>query len=323
MSRPRVGLWGLLRAALALQLIVAASASADIQTALPPPGNIPYSWGIFGNDGSRSPYTVNGYFTTAGAANGPIYTLNTPVLDIDPDKNEAGLVNGRENIGNLNFQYALWQGTRMNPAGTAVGAALFGGFNRTDLTDVNGNFAFLQIFRDNANPNWRVDGGGWFGKTNGTVSNLYNQNPGWNYAGTQYDYLDRPFDRVGTDPQETVSFETALVNYNPSFNGRRTEVILADFTWSFTWSQDPTTKAITLTGTAPTSQAAASATLINLYTMNNAPGLQGPPAQTLQNIGQGSCHAIDPAPEPASLTLIGIGALGCVGFARLRRKQAA
>lgn len=276
-----------------------ASASAAIQTALmAAPG---YSWSDYGVQGGH----VIDYRKPDGSAGGQIIPFTFDVFDNDPDPTETS----PEKIGNLDFQFLLWRGSGdndlTNNTVARVGAAIMGGFNLTDRNDVGMNFSFLQIFTDNANPNGVVDGGGFRGKVNGDIAG-WNQNPGHNYAGTQFDYFDNPFDP--STRNETVSFETALVCYSGS-----TVHILADFTWSFTSDGMGG-----VSGTSITSQASASNRLFNLY------GALLPPGGLLQNIGVGSCHDMFLVPEPSTLSMLCLGST-CLflGYARRVRKQAA
>jgi hypothetical protein len=245
----------------------------------------PFNWanafGIAGGDVKTEP--------------GGIIAYNVPVFDIDPDPNEVS----PEQIGNLDFQFMLWTASSAGPNGVTdtFGASIFGGFNLTDTDDAGTRFAFLQIYTDNSFPNGKVDGGGWQGKTNGDIPGYGFGNGNWNYAGTQYDYLDNPFDRSTRLPNngntETVSFETALDCYTDT----GTLSILSDFTWGFTVTNNNGN--YTLTGTGPAQQASASNSLINLYTNpNNPPGpSNGTPGLT-QNAGVGSCHVNATATQP-------------------------
>jgi hypothetical protein len=270
----------------------------------PPPA---FSWGDFGAGLNISNITVQQYRNTDGSAGGPIIVLNTHILDVDPDPHETDPLvpcfGGKqcEDIGISTFQYALWLGSTGGAGGAVnrVGAAFFGGFRLTDLDDVGMNFSFLQIFTDNANPAGTIDGGGFRGKVNGDIPG-FNANPanpaaGWNFAGNdvQFDYFDVPFDSSTT--VETVSFETALVNYEGNIAD-----ILAGFTWSFT-----SDGAGGVSGMSVTQQAAASNRLLGLYRAAN-------PLVTYQNVGEGSSHALVPEPTPFCLVggvliLLGLG----------------
>ena len=293
-----------LAAAMVSFVAFANGAFAGTQTSLP--ANAGYPWSNFNVGGGY----VTDYLKNDGSAGGTITTYTANVFDIDPDPNERDpLVNGKENIGSLTFQYVLYkeasggQGT----AADSLGAALFGGFHLTDTNDLNNRFAFLQIVNQVGGAGYpKVDGGGYRGKTNGDIPG-YVANPGnqagWNFAGTEFDYFDNPVRGLNTG--QTVNFETALVNYNAN-----TVVILADFTWSFTANGNNSS------GTAPTTQALASNTLINLYQAAN-------PNTTYLNIGAGSCHLIDAVPEPSTLLMLGIAGVVLAGYRGLRRRSVA
>lgn len=276
-------------------LLFGADAGAAIQTQLKAaPG---YNWGDFGVQGDW----VLDYRQPNGAAGGAVIPFAVDVSDIDPDPNEIS----PEKIGKLDFQFVLWRGNARDD-GTdntvrRVGAAIMGGFHKTDVDDLNRQFSFLQIYTDNANPNGVVDGGGYRGKVNGDIA-AWNQNPGHNYAGTEWDYFDNPYDPATR--AETVSFETALVCYDAT-----QVVILADFTWSFT-----SDGLGGVTGSAITAQNSASNKLMNLY------GALLPNGGTLSNIGVASCHAV---PEPTALLSAGVGFLGIGLVVRRRPARAA
>lgn len=287
--------------------VCAYQAGADpITTRLPAaPG---FSW--TGTFGVRGGY-VKQYRQLNGAAGGMVIPFTMNVFDNDPDPNEKDpLVNGMEKIGTLDFEFVLTQESQ-NAAGPVigVGAALFGGFDLTDLSDAGTRFSFLQTVSDTNTAN-HVDGGGFRGMVNDDIPG-YNGMPGWNYQGTQYDYFDNPF-RSSRSGMQTVSFETALDCYTPN-----NEVhVLADFTWSFTSDGRGD-----VTGTAPTAQKAASNALFNAYTNKMSPPGPQPAGNTpslLQNIGVGGCHDFATQfpnqppvprdiPEPAALLLLAAG----------------
>lgn len=197
--------------------------------------------------------------------------MNVPVYaevtgsDSDPTSWCAGHVSC-EQIGTMQFQYALWKGYQGSPTyGGRVGAAVMGGFQLTDPADTNGQFSFLQMYQDPWNPKGVVDGGGYFGKFNYLIPR-WTSNPhgyGWNYGANayQYQFWDVPFDFAPGSPPENVTFETVLVNYTGA-----SVTALADFTWSF----DTTTGL--LTGQQIAVQGGASQTLLTLYA-NSFPGV--------------------------------------------------
>jgi hypothetical protein len=292
----------LFRVAILLALLLGSVAFAATIKTLPAPGSLPYNLTNYGPIGRTQ--IITQYYNTNGTTNGAGPTnFNQPVFDNDPDPLEPPL----EQIGNVDFQYGLFRGTKADGTGTVVGAAILGGFHDTDTFDLGGNFSWLQIFTDNGDPNGKVDGGGFRGKVNGDI-NAYNANPGWGHDGTEYNYFDIPLDTLGQQGPESVQFETALVCYN----GDKTVHILFDFTWGFTWTANADGSLKSLTGNAPMSQASASKTLFDRYfTKDN--GLTGPDGNDtpnlLQNIGVGSCHDCNPAPEPSTVYLLGAGIL--------------
>lgn len=273
-ARTRVHLFTLIAISFAYPLATQAATKTGLGEAPP------FSWGAYAPGTGVAGITVQDYRNTDGTAGGGVINYNKTVWDNDPDPLEPPI----ENVGNISFQYLLYRGSTGGAGGATnrVGAALMGGFHLTDLDDLGVNFGFWQIYTDNAAPGGVIDGGGYQGKTNGQIP-AYNVDPGWNYAGTEYDYFDIPANTVASGA-ETVSFETALVCYNAT-----TVHVMADFTWSFT-----SDGLGGVTGTAPTEQAAASNMMMNLYSPLN-PGL-------MQNIGVGSCH--DLVPEPSTLLLI-------------------
>ena len=312
----------------ALWIFLAGTASGATITSLP--AATPFSWNIMGND-NRGVYTVTGYKDPATGNAGNVITYTRDIWDVDLDPNEpAGDtiqmrqtpfngVQPEEKIGTMTFQFALWTGhLTANPGDSidAVGAVIFGGFKQTDTNDLGGHFSFWQSFQDTTTTRgaWWVDGGPWNGKVNDTVSNRYNADPGWNFGGnaTQWDYLDRPFDRT-SDAPETINFETALICYDPA---TKWVVALADFIWGFTWAKDADGN-ITLTGMAPTEQSALSLNITGPYgATTEPPGARGGGPNFFQNIGVGSCHDCNPLPGPGTLVMVLAGAGGFIGFFR-------
>jgi hypothetical protein len=271
-----------------------ASAIAATQTTLKTQIQIPYSWGDYVAGANISGITVQGYNKTDGTAGGPIYVTNTHIFDNDPDPAEPPV----EDVGIATFQYVLWRGSTAGAAGATdrLGAAFLGGFDLTDLIDESPNWSFLQIYTDAAHAAGIIDGGGAHGKVNGDIPG-YNADPGWNFAGTAYDYFDVPFDTA--TKAETVAFETALVCYEGDHVHIR-----GDWKWSFTVDGLGG-----LTGMDVTSQAAASARLLGLYRAAN-------PAITYFDIGVGTCHV----PEPGTLGLLSLGFIG-LGLGSRRANQ--
>jgi hypothetical protein len=276
------------------------------------PTTPPFNWGTtFGLVGGF----VQEYLQLNGAGGGTVIPFTVDVFDNDPDPAEKDpLVNGKEKIGTLNFQFMLWRGSSAEGGAIdRVGASIFGGFNLTDLDDAGTRFSFLQTITGFATIPDGVDGGGFRGKFNDDIATgTYNSMPGWNYQGTQYDYLDNPFTSISTGPR-TISFETALDCYTDN----KQVHILADFTWGFT-----SDGAGGVTGVSPTAQNAASNSLFNNYFANTVPPGPSPAGNTpslMQNIGVGGCHdfaasVVQPPlpipkdiPEPPTLLLFGIG----------------
>lgn len=263
--------------------IVSTSAS---QIALP--ASPPYSWGTFGLGLVISPITVQQYVNLDGTAGGSVLNFSSPVY--------APTAGAPELIGTSNFEFALWKGSATGgAAGTTnrYGAVLFGGFDLT-AADVGTNFSFLQIYTDASSPTGTIDGGGYAGKVNSQIPR-YGSTPGWDFAGTQYDFFDVPFDQPG-NPNETVLFETALVSYTAN-----TVQILGDYTWSFTTGANGNPQSF-LTGTAVTQQALASTTLLNLYSNAN-------PGVTYLQIA---------VPEPASVVFFGVAIVSLMTRRRRR-----
>ncbi len=256
------------------------------------PAAPPFSWGSFGGGLTISPITAREYVSPGGVAGASVDTLALPVYarhvgapDGDPTL-PCDHGHRCEQIGNASFEFALWRGSQPGSslAINRVGAAIFGGFQLTDAAELGSNYSFLQIYSDAFSPAGTIDGGGYTGKVNGQIPR-YNANPGWNYGGSiyQYDFFDVPFDRVGQDPAEQVSFETALVNVDLLTS---TLTILADFTWSFTTAAGVSSNDF-LTGALIASAAAPSSGLLDLYS-SSFPGV------TYRN----GIVTIDSVPEP-------------------------
>jgi len=214
-----------------------------------------------------------------------------------------------EKLGNLSFQNVLWDGAGQPISSQTLsgGAITMGGFNLTDTAE-GGNYAFLQIYKDNAFPNGTIDGGSYYGKVNFDIPGYQGSPYGWNHLGTQYNFLDIPFDTVA-QPQGTVSFETALVQYSGN-----TINILADLIWSYTTgysinncvglSLNVTCFGVT-GGSQLSIQNTASPTLLNLY--NSA---YGPSGFVYNNLVTPA-----PVPLPAAVWLFG-SVLGFYGWLR-------
>ena len=303
---PRSGLSIVIATGLTIIAFGAQVGATELHLKDPPPPT--FSWGIFGPSGVES-ITAQDYRNTDGTAGGPIIVLNTHILDVDRDPNERDpLEGGKEDIGIATFQFALWRGSTMGAAGAidTVGAAFMGGFELTDLTDVGNKFSFLQIFTDNADPEGTIDGGGFRGKVNSDISSWHanpaDPTPGWNFDGnrTQFDYLDVPSDPLSKG-LETVSFETALVNYSEDHVD-----IIADFTWGFTSDGMGG-----VSGMQVAEQVSSSDLLLGHYRAK-FPGI------TYLNIGEGSSHGLV-VPEPAPIMLVPIGVFTLALYLRRRR----
>jgi hypothetical protein len=301
----------LLTAALSLAVFAAPAAASAAMTSLVNP---PFSWGAYGGGLGPSRINVSSYVTPAGGAGGVIQTVDVPIYAAasgPPDHDQTSVCTGHvrcEQIGTMQFQYALWKGSQQSVHINRVGAAVMGGFQLTDPTDTNGAFSFLQTYHDYYDPNGFIDGGGYFGKYNGLIPR-WSSNPngvGWNYGANafQYQFWDVPFDIVGISPPEVVSFETALVNYDPA--GAYVNV-LADFSWSFD------TRSGALTGQQITLASAASPSLLSLYAADYPTVRYA--SQILSPIA---------APEPAAWAMMLLGAAlagGALRGSRARRPR--
>jgi hypothetical protein len=269
-------------------VLAGGEAGATLVTTLPPPPPPNFDWNIFGDNLNVSGLTVTAYLKPDGTAGGKIITFDEPVMDPDPDPKEAS----PEKIGDLHFQFVLWSGVD----GKGVlggGAALFGGFQLTDINDAGHNYSFLQLITDN-NPT-RADFDQRFGFVN---SDFPGYDTKWNFPNTQYDYLDIPFEPA-LGGAINVSFETALICYSGN-----TAHVASDFGWSFAFDA-----AGGLTGTAPAAKAKATDTLLKTYG-DDFPGT------TYTN--DGSCHALANGtgiPEPPSWLLL-LGGLLTLWFTR-------
>ena len=164
-----------------------AAATVTTLTTLP----APFSWAYFGGALAIAQIHTVTFLAPAGSTTA-IQTVSTPVYaavagpsDGDPAFACTGGIRC-EQIGNLQFQYALWQGTYgRGSTPNRVGAVVFGGFQLTDPADVNGAFSFLQTYADSSAPTGTIDGGGFDGKVNGQIPG-WQSNPGalgggWNY----------------------------------------------------------------------------------------------------------------------------------------------
>ena len=257
------------------------------------------------------------YINTNGGPGGSVQNFYAPVYYADPtpgDTDLSSLCGGVacEKLGNLSFQNVLWDGAGNPPNATnlAGGAITLGGFNLTDSAE-GGNYAFLQIYTDNSAPGGVIDGGSYYGKVNADIPG-YNSSPyGWSPNGTQYNYLDIPYDVVNQS-QGVVSFETALVKYDAN-----TVYILADFTWGYTTGVSAnncsgvggsaTCFGVTA-GNQLTLQPTASQTLLNLYSAQYG---------AISYINQNAPAAI-PLPAPFGLFSTMMGCYLATG-ARARR----
>jgi len=257
----------MLRRSLAAIAIAAGLAIQAVASQSALPAAPTFTWGTFGSGLVISPITVQQYVNPDGSAGGSVFNFNAQVFELNPTPLPTDtLVNGLELIGNASFQFVLWKGSATGGVAGATnrfGAALFGGFNLT-ATDVGTNFSFLQIYTDATSTAGTIDGGGYRGKFNAEIPR-YGATPGWDFAGTQYDFFDVPFDLAG-NPSESVSFETALVSYTAN-----TVQILGDYTWNFTTGAGGNPQSF-LTGAPVAEQPAASATLLDLYGTAN-PGV--------------------------------------------------
>ena len=297
--------------AIAGALLIASPCAATVNSLTSLPAN--FSWSYFGGALAIAPIHAVNFITPPGAA-GAIQTISAPIYAADngpPDGDVQLFCNGSircEQIGNVQFQYAIWKGVAGHQSTpNRVGAILFGGFQLTDTTDINANFSFLQTYADNSAPAGVIDGGNYQGKVNTTIPG-YQSNPGaltggWNYTGNspQYQFFDVPYDFSPGSPLETVSFETALANTDPATG---TVTVLADFTWGFS----------TLTGLTRQPIAfgpATSPTLLSLYA-TAFPGVR---------YVDGILSPSGPVPEPAAWSLLLFGFLGT--GAGLRRRLAA
>jgi hypothetical protein len=244
--------------------------------------------------------TVQQYVNPDGSASGSVIDFSTPVYmaNLNPLPTDT-MVNGLELVGTSSFQFVLWKGSSAGVAGTTnrFGAALMGGLNLTDQTDAGTSFSFLQVYHDAANPNGTIDFAGAAGRVNSTVAPRFGGTPGWDFAGTQYDYFDVPYDLTGS-PNETVSFETALVSYTAN-----SVQILGDYTWSFTTGTNGNPQSF-VTGLSVQEQTAASDTLLALY------GAANPGIAYLQMAAA--------VPEPATPLLLAL-TLSCFLFRRRRQ----
>ncbi len=276
------------------------------------PATPPVGMATIGFGTGQSYEHIYSYITPSGGLNGSVQNFNIPVYYADPTPGDTDLNsvcnNGVpcENIGNLSFQNVLWDGagqpvSRTNLAG---GAITLGGFNLTDTAE-GGNYAFLQIYSDNAYPAGVIDGGNYYGKVNSEIPG-YNGSPyGWSYTNTQYNFLDIPYDVVNAS-QGTVSFETALVQYTTNSVN-----IISDFTWSYTTgysSNNCAGSVASLTcfgvvgGSQISQQNSASQTLLNLYS-------------TQYNTVTYNNLVTAPVPIPATLWLFG-SVIGFFGWFR-------
>ena len=218
---------------------------------------------------------IYSYITPSGGLNGAVQNFNVPVYYADPTPGDKDLTNvcGNgvpcEKLGNLSFQNVLWDGAGqpISSKNLSGGAITLGGFNLTDTAE-GGNYAFLQIYSDNANPNGVIDSGNYYGKVNYDIPGYNNSPFGWSYTNTQYNFLDIPYDVVNAS-QGKVSFETALVQYTAN-----TVNIIADFTWNYTTgyslnncSGSGATSACfgVVGGSQLTQQSSVSQNLLNLY----------------------------------------------------------
>lgn len=224
------------------------------------PTTFPFSWSEFVRGYYPGFFTVTNYWTAGGKANGPIYTTTTPIYDTEKGPDTASL----DTVGAATFQYVLWEGYARGRQ-HAFGAGFFGGFNLTDTKETT-NWSYIQIYKDTTTSRgkWAIDDSTSLpihprGRVNGEVTVNYGMNPGWKYPGTQYGFLDLPFD-LNRQPAETVSFETALVSYDAN-----SVTIRGDWTWSFTTAYDPIYQTEKLSGQPVIAQAQASSDLLNLY----------------------------------------------------------
>lgn len=283
----------MLRAKVVVAALAAAWASCAalgaVQTKLPDPPLPTFQWNAFGNFAGYANTVVKDYRNEAGTGAGPLYVVASDISIKCPDMAPISL-------GINNWQFCLWRGNSAgNAAGATnqVGAGFMGGFNLQNNDGNCLNYTYYQIYKDNANPNWVVDGGGINGKVNGNIPG-YNGNPnGWNFDGanTQYDYFDIPSNTQPAAAAESVMFETALVAYMGN-----TYSILASWMWSFT-----SDGAGGVSGSAPSLQAGgASNKMMDLYG-NLLPG-----GGTLQNVGYSSLCDCIPAPEGAVVLAFGM-----------------
>jgi hypothetical protein len=255
-----------------LALFFTQSSMAAI-TSLPATRQVGMSTASFGTGQTRQ--NMYNYADTNGGLTGTVQNLTATIYYADPTPGDTDLNytcgNGQacEQLGTISFQNVLWDGAGQpgNASNLSGGAITMGGFNLTDITE-GGNYAFIQIYKDNAEPNGIIDGGKYYGKANYDIPG-YNGFPnGWSQIGSQYNYLDIPYDTVNAS-QGQVSFETALVQYNAN-----TVNILADFTWSYTTglgtancfgvAAAATCFGVT-SGSHITLQASASQTMLDLY----------------------------------------------------------
>jgi len=299
-------------------VIAFASPASAVVTSLPSPV---FGWGQFGGGLSISNITVQQYVTPSGAPSGAIDVVNAAIYapDTSPgDGDPTVACNGGQScalIGNLQFQFALWRGSTLGPAGAInrVGATVFGGFQLFDSVDLGTDFSFLQIYTDSGSPNGTIDGGGFDGKVNSGIPR-YNPDPGspfggWNYGGTayQYDFFDVPFDRPGIDPAEDVLFETALTALDPVTGAVD---ILADFTWDFSTLDGPAPHDF-LTGDPITFQNAPSDRLLQLYENSF-------PTVSYRN----GIAALDiTVPEPSGLAVVASGIGFTLAFGRIGKRR--
>lgn len=254
------------------------------------------------------------YITPNGNNNGSVQNFNADIYYADSTPGDSDLTstcgNGSpcEKLGNLSFQNVLWDGAGKPVSAQTLsgGAITLGGFNLTDTAE-GGNYAYLQIYSDNAFPTGTIDGGNYYGKVNSDIPGYMGSPNGWNYLGTQYNFLDIPFDTVN-QPEGKVSFETALVQYN----GNNVN-ILADLTWSYTTgyslsncvgSASSATCFGVTGGSQLTLQNTASQNLLDLY--NTAYGSSGYIYNNLVTTA--------PVPLPSSFWLFIPGLLSVFGF---------